>query len=777
MDMRSIGKRIVCLAVLLFLLSMSIPAAHAEFLRVGPTGFGGYPAWYQDKTGLAMEFCSPLNASELAGGWCLLLTGDTTAPEVFPTSFFDEHFYWAAGAAAPLPGAKALLTLALEGAFAVGPVIQGDQIVFGRLRIVVNPLPASGDYTVYTPFGKYVFPGQIAGDKLFFTEDIGIQCPPGDFSCALLSKVGPYLLPSAVPGGPEMAPVTAANPTPDTDPAHFGGVFAATAHPGTGKSYIADPARIGPVTGSTLPPYVVADGTTRNPNIFRIEGPGGLAVETVDFNLMGRLYEGTMTGQMTVDRASYDRTATANKVDVYATALPALPARIPASPAPPLVPTTLAYFDAACTPTLDAAGLPGPPYSAPVGAVATQMVATGSHYFGQSHPATLPLDVCVRVNAVNAAGQTVTTFIPAPLGDQITISEALFDLASQSLSIRATSSDQVVAQTLTVEGLGTINPATGQLLVNPILAPPEKVTVVSSGRGLTQLQMKTGAVAGGGTLVPVAVNDAVTTLEDTATTISVLANDTGAVGGTVTLASAPLLGTAVVAAGGSIAYTPRLNAFGTDTFTYRVTVGTQVSNTASVTVTITPVNDPPVANPDNLTAIANLAATLNVLANDTDPDGAADIVAVASLSAVTPAAGTTGTATVASAGNTVSFAATAAGIYSFTYRARDAAGALSNPTTVTVTVASAETITITLAQFVVSGGRYRVSGSIAPAAGQTMTIQMLNTAGSVLRTDTVASAAGAWALDIRNISLPTGANRVRVTSSNGSVATATLTLK
>jgi VCBS repeat-containing protein len=768
------------LAVLLLLSAAIIPAAHANLAAVGPVdSANGYPIWYQDTTGLALDSCIVQTQSELDGGWCLVLPGNIPGvpPESFPANFSEEHFYWSAGADAGVGNTRALLVLALEGAFGGGAVAAGDQMVFARIRIVISPLPASGDYTVYTPFGKFSFPGQVAGGRLFFTEDVGLA--PGNFTQALNGRIGPFLLASATPGGAEMPPLTAANPTPDIDPAHFGGAFAPTPYPGTGKSYIADPARIGPVTGSPLLSYTVGDGTTRNPNIFRIEGPAGFVSETVNFSLSGRLFEGAIGGQVTVNRASYARSAAGQKVDVYATATPVAQARIPAGPAPASVPTALSYFDAACTPTLDAFGLPGPPYSAPAGAVANQMLAEGTQYFGQSHPATLPLDVCVQSNAVNAAGQTVATFIPVALGDQVFISEALFDPSTQTLSVKATSSDQVVAQSLTVEGIGTINPTTGQLLSNPLLAPPEKVSVLSSGRGLNTLQVNTGAVAGGGTVVlPVAVNDTVTTLEDTATTIAVLANDTNAAGGTVRVTSAPLLGTAVVNADGSISYTPRLNAFGSDTLSYTVTVGTQVSNAASVAITITGVNDPSVANPDSLTAIANLAATLNVTSNDTDPDGAADIVAVANLSAVTPGAGTTGTATAIASGKSVSFTATAAGIYSFTYQARDAAGALSNPTTVTVTVASAETVSITRAEYVVSKSRIRVQGAVSPAAGQSITVVFLNSVGTVLGTagTVAADALGAWTVDTV-VALPTGANRVRATSSNGSVATATLALK
>lgn len=754
------------------MLTATIPAAHAALQRVGPINpANGYPAWYQDKTGLTLDSCTVLNQSELDGGWCLVLPGNIPGapPEVFPANFSEEHFFWSAGADASVGTTRVLLVQALEGAFGGGPVAAGDQMVFARVRIVINPLPFSGDYTVYTPFGKFSFPAQVAGDRLFFTEDIGLA--PGDFTQALSGRVGPFLLPSAVPGGAEMPPLTAANPTPDTDPANFGGVFGPTPYPGTGKSYIADPARIGPVTGSPLPPYVVGDGTTRDANLFRVEGPNGFVTETVGFALSGRLFEGAIAGQIGVRRASYARTATSRKVDVYATASPSTQARIPAGPVPAAVPTTLAYFDAACS--VDALGNLG----APTGAVSHQMFANGSNYYGQSSPATLPLEICVQANAVNAAGQTVATHIPVPLGDQVFISEALYDSSSQSLSVKATSSDQVVAQALSVEGLGTI-PATGQLVVTSLLAPPESVVVLSSGRGINQLQVSTGPVAGGVATLPVAINDTATTLEDTATTIAVLANDTSATGGTVALASAPLLGTAVVNANGTIAYTPRLNASGTDIFTYTVTVGTKVSNAASVTVTITPVNDAPVANPDSATAIANLATTLNVTSNDTDPDGAADIVAVTAVSPVTPAVGTLGTATAAASGKNVTFTATAAGIYSFTYRAVDAAGLQSNPTTVTVTVATAETIAIVRAEYVVSKGRLRAQGTIAPAAGQTVTVAFLNAVGSVLGTagTAIADAAGNWAVDTA-VALPTGASRIRATSSNGSVATATIALK
>ncbi len=616
-----------------------------------------------------------------------------------------------------------MLIIDLESSFANGfNVIPGDQVVFARTRIKISPLPYNGTYTVYTPVGKFIFADRIAGDRLFFTEDVGLAAAI-DFSKALNGRIGPFLLPSPTPGGAEVPPIPLL--LPGQDPFYDALVAAggATLYPGNGKKYIADPARIGPITGSPLPDYVVADGTTRNANIFRIEGPNGFVFESTSFTMMGRIYEGAIAGDISLNRASYARSAAATTVDVYANATSSTQGRLPAGPAPATVATQLSYFDAACTPTLDANGNPGPPYSAPANLTANQMFAAGVNYFGESHPAIVPSEVCVQSNSVNAVGQTVTAYSPMPLGDQIFISEALYDPASQNLSVKALSGDLLVPQTLTVQGLGTIDPASGQLVVGQLIAPPAKVTVLSSGSGSNDFQVSPGTVAGGAGSLPVAVNDTITTLEDTPAAISVLANDTGVAGGIVSVVSLPVLGTAVVNPDGSISYTPNLNANGTDTFSYHVTVGAQVSNDASVTVTITPVNDPPVAINDTAGALRGFANSLNVLANDTDPDGAADLAAAVIVTGNASLGVVAGTVF---AGGVVTFtppAATAAGPYTFTYNAIDRAGAVSaTPATVTINVSTSEAIVPAKAIYTQSKGRWTVGGTISPAAGQTMNI-------------------------------------------------------
>src|SRR3954469_334509 len=139
------------------MLGITFPA-HAALERVGPVNaapsVGSFPAWYQDASGLSLEFCDPLNASEVAGGWCLLLPADVpTVPETFPAPFFVEHFYFDANTSMVVPrGGKAFLVLAVEASFA-GPAIPapGQQITFARIRVKYDPAPVAGTYRFIHP--------------------------------------------------------------------------------------------------------------------------------------------------------------------------------------------------------------------------------------------------------------------------------------------------------------------------------------------------------------------------------------------------------------------------------------------------------------------------------------------------------------------------------------------------------------------------------------------------------------------------------------------------
>jgi len=145
---------------------------------------------------------------------------------------------------------------------------------------------------------------------------------------------------------------------------------------------------------------------------------------------------------------------------------------------------------------------------------------------------------------------------------------------------------------------------------------------------------------------PVANPDSANTLEDTPVPIAVLANDYDVDGtlnpGSVVVTQAPGHGsTDANSSTGAITYTPAKDFNGQDTFVYKVCDSdvSPLCSTAPVTVTVSPVNDPPVAVDDNATTLEDTPVDIRVLDNDSagPPDEPQNLV-IASIS--TPAHGT-----------------------------------------------------------------------------------------------------------------------------------------
>ncbi|MEF1192273.1 tandem-95 repeat protein, partial [Vibrio parahaemolyticus] len=117
--------------------------------------------------------------------------------------------------------------------------------------------------------------------------------------------------------------------------------------------------------------------------------------------------------------------------------------------------------------------------------------------------------------------------------------------------------------------------------------------------------------------------DSTNVVEDTPTIINVLGNDTFEGKDKVVSLDAengPKNGTVIVNNDGTVTYTPDDNYVGEDTFTYIITSG-GVSESTTVNVDVTPVNDAPVAKDDIATTQEDTAVTIDVLPNDTDVDG------------------------------------------------------------------------------------------------------------------------------------------------------------
>ncbi|HQQ97380.1 MAG TPA: Ig-like domain-containing protein [Cyclobacteriaceae bacterium] len=207
---------------------------------------------------------------------------------------------------------------------------------------------------------------------------------------------------------------------------------------------------------------------------------------------------------------------------------------------------------------------------------------------------------------------------------------------------------------------------------------------------------------------PVAVADNISTNEDTPVSFNVAANDAD-VDGTVNVASVDLdpltngiqttfsnaQGTFSVNAVGLVTYTPVLNFNGTVVRTYVINDNLGLSSApGTYTITVLPVNDPPVANDDSGSTFLNTAVTLfGVTGNDTDVDGTVNPATVD----LDPATGGIQSAFATASGNwsvnsggdvTFTSTLTFVGNATVTYQVQDNLGAASNVATITIAVSN-----------------------------------------------------------------------------------------
>jgi uncharacterized repeat protein (TIGR01451 family)/uncharacterized protein (TIGR03382 family) len=184
---------------------------------------------------------------------------------------------------------------------------------------------------------------------------------------------------------------------------------------------------------------------------------------------------------------------------------------------------------------------------------------------------------------------------------------------------------------------------------------------------------------------PVANDDTLMVDEDSgATVVDVLGNDTSTPENetlTVTAVTQPATGGTVALDAGVVRFTPAPDFFGTTSFMYTISDGNGGTDTATVMVTVRPVNDPPAANDDTLTVDEDSAATVvDVLGNDTSAPESETLT----VTAVTqPATG--GTVTLTDGEVRFTPAPDFTGTVTFTYTISDGNGG-TDTATVTVTV-------------------------------------------------------------------------------------------
>jgi len=564
-------------------MSLAQPA-QAVLQRQGPVDpANGFPAWFQDRNGTAMELCS-INSPDAVGlavvnaGLCAIVNvpapnGVSVAPEVFPTNFSTEHFYTLTSAnlapagqgnlgnvAVPTPGAgRIVFNFALEGSFANGVPTAGQQLWFTRWRINHGNVACTGNHTYFTPTrAPQTFPG-VARGKTFETTDTGMGNP----AAVMSGDLGPFLQSSDVAGGAPRAPFVG----PD------------------GKKYLSDGGGVGSaITGSEIPnalatstnPYVPPEiKAMKFNNYVAVQGPGvvtgncaldEVVYSTNTFSLFGRFFEGPIPSRNSVDRATYRAVDTNadGKSDTFQIGAWAQATQEAGKPVPRLG-VSLWYTDPALAASSTAEVLmEGKQTTAGTPAYVGQIATPEFEYFQGMTSVTQPTGTTALPNPVytNARVRVITdtppTTVDVALVDELRINQAVWNSVTKTLTVSAESGAYLQTPTpiggtaanaicstpcLTLNAYGlpladaagaaidfkmktaaTATAPVASIVVPNVQTPPSYVTVRSTAGGSDRQPVIYQGSATGAALFQA---DTVSVPKDTPVNVDVFANDIG----------------------------------------------------------------------------------------------------------------------------------------------------------------------------------------------------------------------------------------------------------
>ena len=120
---------------------------------------------------------------------------------------------------------------------------------------------------------------------------------------------------------------------------------------------------------------------------------------------------------------------------------------------------------------------------------------------------------------------------------------------------------------------------------------------------------------------PVASDQSLSTNEDTSLPVTLSATDIDGNTLAYSIVSGPSHGTLGTLSGNAVTYTPDANYNGSDSFTWKANDGSLDSNTATVSITVNPVNDPPVLSNVPASATINELVSYTFTATASDVDG------------------------------------------------------------------------------------------------------------------------------------------------------------
>jgi uncharacterized repeat protein (TIGR01451 family) len=241
---------------------------------------------------------------------------------------------------------------------------------------------------------------------------------------------------------------------------------------------------------------------------------------------------------------------------------------------------------------------------------------------------TATVTVTVPNSAPVAADDAAVTTAGSPVAVSVLGNDT--DADADPLTAAVVSGPANGTLTLAADGTGTYTPRAGWSGTDTVRYR------VADGHGGTAEAVLSVSVDG----APIAGDDAVPTPGDRPVDVDVLLDDSDPDGDplTVTALTQPAHGTAVLLADGRVRYTPDTGSEGADSFTYTVSDGRGMTDTATVTVTVA--NQPPVATPDSgAAAYGTPTGGIDVLANDADGNPA-DVLSVVAVSPPVDAGGT-----------------------------------------------------------------------------------------------------------------------------------------
>ena len=336
--------------------------------------------------------------------------------------------------------------------------------------------------------------------------------------------------------------------------------------------------------------------------------------------------------------------------------------------------------------TLSGAGTATPSFTAPnIPGNSGPKVLTFQLQVTDNEGATGVDSVVITVSGVNAG--------PTANNDSANVQE---DSVNNSIPVTANDTDPDL-DTLTVTQAsalhGTATPSGGNVLYTPTANYFGSDTIsytISDGNGGTASAIVNVTVQNVND-PPVAVNDTVPAVDEGGTisnTFNVLTNDTDADNDTLTavIVTPPVNSSAfTLNANGTFTYTHNGSDTTSDSFTYQARDPSgSLSGTATVSITINAINDPPVATNDgpfNVNEGGTIAGTFNVLTNDTDPENnpLTAVLVTAPVNAGAFSLNPNGTFTYTHNGSETT-------TDSFTYRASDGSSQSANAATVSITI-------------------------------------------------------------------------------------------